>query len=1266
MVYKIKSILAFVFLAFVSGTSFAQMQYYESEAEEDDDIIEFAFITDTHKYGPTADERKADLNIKAFVRYCQEHPHLLFAAHGGDMMNSYDTNHEQALWSLEQSQRDFTGIPQPLFVSKGNHDCNGKSGNNQIITDREYYDLFSPLSPTNPLGKGAQVVVDSLNPYGNYYYCDFPVQRLRVIMLNDYDRDSLEVYGYHGQQMKWLCEQALNFENKALPSTWSFLIIGHFFSANLFENAISRLMHAYVKGEDFQDTDSGVSYGAPYHRMLRAQCIGLLCGHQHEDFYSNKHGYNIINVTRGFATGSEVGNDDICFDHFIIDRRSRTIRENRIGRGRNRQYSYEPPSPLSPRLAFPEADGMGRITYGGHGGRLLRVTNLNDDGEGSLRWAVQQTGSRYIVFDVSGTIELKRPLVIGSDYITIAGQSAPGNGICIKGPISITSSDVVLRYLRIRPGTRTDRSWPADAISDGRWGQRNILLDHLSVSWAEGSCIAIRHAQNVTVQHCLLSQSLYNVIPDNGKSEAPGLLAGGIMSTYYRNVIAHHTNAIQFPNKEGENRWPHVIRNIIYNWSDHAMWGGNQQGEITIEENRFIPGPATPEGAKILDVAEDGSARYYLAWNTYAGHESSRNSAEWVNDSPGVPYEPLNPDQTLRRQMTYMARPTYGDFTQTCLTQAAFHYKPIAGWVDESLLERQLIYDAGCSYRRDAYDSLIVESLRNRTAPKFTNSQIRGQENGIISDPKPLEHLAKLPVKHFAPKYSNHEDYLDRIVAQKRSIVILYDNDVMCSVENYSKLTGYRDAIEGDTAIVGIVSSGDFLSGGIFGSISKGRFITQVMRAVGYDAVHMGNYEWAYDPDQTRSLVNEYLGPIATSCNTYQVGSKEPYYAPYVMKNYGDTRIAFVGVTSPNVLFSQHEQVVNDDGKPLFHFAADTLYQHVQHTVDDARRHGAQYVVILTSLGNGNENDPHTSEELIRRTRHIDAVIDSHVRKELNTLVANLDGKQIPLTRNADDFQSFGKLVIAPDGVITSEIIPFTQLQFKNPGVSAMLDSIRHTFDSYTSVEIAVADTIIDSYGPNGYHRRSESPLGDLVADALRAVAHTQLSLINAGAIRKRLPDGPITRSNCLQVLPFNSDIYTIQITGMQLSRALIEMARLAPNNVGTFFQVSGMKYILVEGRGIEKLQILNPDTGLYERYDPLATYSLVTTRYVLEDPLYKGAFDECPRKLLEGHKEPDPLMIYLEQHLGGHITNQHGRTQGRITVISKDGKSNNERNRRL
>ena len=188
--------------------------------------------------------------------------------------------------------------------------------------------------------------------------------------------------------------------------------------------------------------------------------------------------------------------------------------------------------------AFPGAEGYGKYAKGGRGGVVYEVTNLNDSGEGSLRAAIEATEPRTVVFRVSGTIILESPLSIKHPYITIAGQTAPGDGICIRRhPISINADHVIIRYLRVRLGDESGKDY--DAVSS-RY-TRHIIIDHVSASWSVDECVSIYHCDSITVQWCIISESMSKSNHIKG-SHGFGGIWGSNYGNYHHNLFAHHSS----------------------------------------------------------------------------------------------------------------------------------------------------------------------------------------------------------------------------------------------------------------------------------------------------------------------------------------------------------------------------------------------------------------------------------------------------------------------------------------------------------------------------------------------------------------------------------------------------------------------------------------------------------------------------------------------------------------------------------------------------
>ncbi len=299
--------------------------------------------------------------------------------------------------------------------------------------------------------------------------------------------------------------------------------------------------------------------------------------------------------------------------------------------------------------AFPGAEGGGRFATGGRGGRVIAVTNLADSGDGSLRAAIMEKGPRIVVFRVAGTIPLRSALRIGKGDITIAGQSAPGGGICLKHfGIDLTGArNVIIRHLRIRPGD--GRGAELDAISGTACS--DVIIDHCSASWSVDETVSIYKSRRITVQWCIISESLYKSAHHKG-THGYGGIWGGAETSWHHNLIAHHTS--RNPRIAPDSRNFDFRNNFIFNWGYNSIYGG-ENSEVNLVANFFRPGPATDGdcAARILDASAKNS-RWYLSENVIDGAPGVERDnwkgvhKSWSDDEKKIRAARKFPSQPLR------------------------------------------------------------------------------------------------------------------------------------------------------------------------------------------------------------------------------------------------------------------------------------------------------------------------------------------------------------------------------------------------------------------------------------------------------------------------------------------------------------------------------------------------------------------------------------------------------------------------------------------
>ena len=532
--------------------------------------------------------------------------------------------------------------------------------------------------------------------------------------------------------------------------------------------------------------------------------------------------------------------------------------------------------------------------------------------------------------------------------------------------------------------------------------------------------------------------------------------------------------------------------------------------------------------------------------------------------------------------------------------------------------------------------------------------------------------ITALPVSVFASKAED--------------IIILYENDVHCAVEGYSKLAAMKKELQETHTHVGVVSGGDYIQGNSLGAISQGEYIVELMNLVGYDAVTLGNHEFDYRIERLEELIGM-MDTKPVCCNFQKNSEDTSYFEPYSIVSYGNVDVAYVGITTPSTITtSSPAQFKDDNGNFLYSFQLSALYEVVQDNIDSAKADGADYIIAISHIGYADDEvygDLEDIENLIKNTDGFDVVLDAHSHSVIEgKKITDKGGNDVLLSSTGTKFEYIGKLTISGDELET-ELIKTEDYQVTDPTIDAHIEQIYAEYATLAERKVAFSevDLIMQDEDGNRLVRRAETNLGDLCADAFRYAVNADIGYINGGGIRADIPNGDITFNNLLNVLPFNNTIVLAEVSG-QTIKDMMEMAMMVwPEENGSFPHLSGItfsvntaipssvvlnefeEFVCVSGEyRVYDIKVYNNET---EKYQPLSlneTYTIAASNYYLLE--YGSGM-----KMLESAKiiqndgvlDVEVIERYIAENLNGVVGQQYQDTTPNITFTEGELNTSND-----
>lgn len=509
---------------------------------------------------------------------------------------------------------------------------------------------------------------------------------------------------------------------------------------------------------------------------------------------------------------------------------------------------------------------------------------------------------------------------------------------------------------------------------------------------------------------------------------------------------------------------------------------------------------------------------------------------------------------------------------------------------------------------------------------------------------------------------SNQESLNDKIInsISKDDIALIYTNDVHgTSTKNIGidGLSHIKHSVENKTNNVLTIDGGDFAVGPYISKLSNMQFPATMMNKIDYDYAILGNHEQDQNMEDIKNFINT-SGAQFLSCNYNDINLKH-----YDIKNFGDIKIAFIGITSVSD---------NDDASQLF--------QIIQNDVNNAKAEGAQLVIAISHLGESKKvHDSISSDLVAENTYDIDAILDAHSHSAIECMnVSNKNGNEIKIMQAGSYLSHVGIVKINKNKELSFNLIK--DYQSKDNDITQFMSNEKEKYGNDINQVVSKSDYNIPYHGEGNMVALSrEDPLGNLISDSYKTITKADCALVNATAYRSDLPEGDITKENICDIFPFESNVVTIKVTGQQIMDALEHSYRYVQkdyrdeddNPIGTnsgFLQVSGLKFDIntnikssvqfsgrnnfagvADKRRIENIQIQNNEN--WENLDCSKEYTLATSAYLADGGCGMSMLNVANK--IDHQTDTQILCDYINNHLYNKVKDKYSNTDERINVIS-------------